>query len=156
MDMSSSTSTDFGDSWRSWSPQRNAYNNQGPSWVGLLILGIMLIIFGMISIAIVGDSGSSIDYSYDPFAEQEREFDNTTNAIGGIMIFGGFVMILVSFLVRSHEDSLAMQISQETPEQPGPQIERRVVEEVIKVRCRYCSTLNDVDSKHCISCGAVL
>lgn len=29
-------------------------------------------------------------------------------------------------------------------------------EEVIKVRCRYCSTLNDVDAKNCVACGATL
>jgi len=28
--------------------------------------------------------------------------------------------------------------------------------EVIKVRCRYCSTLNDVDAKNCVACGATL
>jgi uncharacterized membrane protein len=128
------------------------YGNQGPAWVGLLVLGIMLIISGIMSIAFF----SSDDSSYDPWAQQDSDFDKTTNTMGAIMIIGGFVMILVSFMVKSHETSLVERMARFEPREQEPESERRVVEELIKVRCRYCSTLNDVNAKHCISCGAVL
>ena len=137
-----------------WNYHRNAGDPQGPKWIGLLTTGVLLIIFGFVLVAMVSSADNS-NY-LDPFAEQDRQFDNATNAIGGIMIFGGFVFILVSFFVKSHEDSMAWRMSEDMPEAPEPVQERRVIEEVIKVRCRYCGTLNEVNSKHCTSCGAVL
>lgn len=154
-DVFSHTNIGTPDSVNTWTPSPAPYGSQGPAWVGLLVLGIMLIISGMMSIAFFSAPDTSGGY-YDPFAQQDADFNRTTDTMGGIMIFGGLVMILVSFLVKSHESSLAERMAATRSEQAQSEPEKRVVEEVIKVRCRYCSTLNDVSAKHCISCGAVL
>jgi hypothetical protein len=85
----------------------------------------------------------------DPFFDDVR---GMSSAMGGLLLVFGLILVLVALWMKAQKVG-----EQAEPIQPQPQqIERRVVEEVIKVRCRYCGTLNNVDEKMCTACGGTL
>lgn len=115
--------------------------------LGLIVMGIMMI-FGGVMFNVLG----SIADSSDPFQE-DSGFQDFACIAGGGSIIVGIILLVLGYHVWSKED-LSSDVEEDIPDEP----EREVVKtyEVIKVRCRYCGTLNDVNAPTCVSCGARL
>lgn len=69
--------------------------------------------------------------------------------VGVIAFVVGPVVIWVGLWMRANK-------IWEPPVAPQPVIEKHIIEEVIKVRCKYCGTLNGVKDKACSACGGTL
>jgi ribosomal protein L40E len=69
----------------------------------------------------------------------------------------GFVSIIILYVaiqIRSHEARSAAAQAQYAPRiYQSTEIKER---EIVKVKCRFCSTLNPDGARNCISCGAIL
>ncbi len=131
----------------------------GPrGWQGMLVGGIMFLLIGFVQIAVIGAMTS------DP-AFSGMGFGDAPYLIAGVVILIGLVLIVLSFSTRS-SDMAAAQRQAEAMEQARKEQERHEEEErqkmvdaiksTIKVRCRYCGSLNDETAKKCESCGADL
>jgi hypothetical protein len=78
-------------------------------------------------------------------------------AFGWISGIAGFLFLVLSvYIWREEENALETAMFKDEPRDydfnpVGPQ-----QPEVIKVRCRYCGTLNGVQEKNCTACGATL
>jgi hypothetical protein len=73
-------------------------------------------------------------------------------AIGIVALLFGPILLSIGVWMRSNQ----IWEPKEPPAAPQQIIEKHVVEEVIKVRCKYCGTLNDVNDKACSACGGTL
>ncbi len=120
-------------------------NYSGPPWVGVLIFGIFMMLGGTMAFVFVATGPQ------DPFFE---DFNRTPMAMGAVLLIFGVILILIALWMRTNKvGERAEQATQQTQPQP---VERRIVQEVVKVRCSYCGTLNDVNDKECTSCGGTL
>jgi hypothetical protein len=125
------------------------YQTNGPPWVGVLLFGIVMTFGGVMFIAFSASMQSDQSLFYD------RDFSRLPMTMGGIALAFGLIIIAVAVLMFVTKTGEPQQPPQ-TP-QPAPQsVEKHVVEEVIKIRCRYCGTLNNVNDKSCTACGGVL
>ena len=85
------------------------------------------------------------------------EFATAASVFGWISILASLAFFgLVAYIRVIEREEVEESILKDEPRDydfnpVGPQ-----KEEVIKVRCRYCSTLNDVNAKNCVACGATL
>jgi len=124
-----------------------------PPWIGVLVFGIFLTFGGVMFLAF----GASMisDDPYDPFYGFDREASRTPMMMGAVMLLFGLILIVVAIWMHKAGIGEGSSAVAQIP-QPPPSTEYHVVREVIKVRCRYCSTLNDVNAKACTSCGGVL
>jgi len=81
---------------------------------------------------------------------------------GMLMIVVGVLIILYAFARHDWQDedtSIADTDSGDYQDLARELLKREVVKEIkstIKVRCRYCGTLNDEGATHCEACGAAL
>jgi ribosomal protein L40E len=115
----------------------------GSNWIGLLFGGFMFIALGII----VG----SAEPDADPFP--------------AVMILMGVVVMLLAPLARRSEIEANIQRDLRLEEQQAED-ERlreeekqeivRAVKSTIKIRCRYCGTLNEEKATRCESCGGSL
>jgi hypothetical protein len=121
------------------------------SWVGIAGFGILMVISGLYVLPIIGSAGAGII------------------AVGFFMIIGAFfakrwegddeVFADLDYNweeemnARAIEDSLRMRRQERQRE-----IEEivKVVKSTIRVRCRYCGTLNEEKANKCESCGGSL
>lgn len=71
---------------------------------------------------------------------------------GVVAFVVGPIMIWIGLWMRSNR----IWEPKEQPATQQPVIEKHVIEEVIKVRCKYCGTLNEVNDKACSACGGTL
>jgi uncharacterized membrane protein len=121
-----------------------------------LILGIFMIVAGIMQLAMA----SSFRDPMSGFGGTDTGFDSTMSTIGGVLIFVGFIMILLSFFVHKHEDEEEVARLETVEEERKEQIEEiaKVIKDqmTVKVRCRYCGGLNDEKANKCESCGAAL
>ncbi len=83
----------------------------------------------------------------------------------GIMILAGVVVMLLAPLARRSEVEANIQrdirLEEERAEQERLREEEkedivRAVKSTIKIRCRYCGTLNEEMATRCESCGGAL
>jgi len=123
-------------------------SGNGPNGLGLIVMGIMMI-FGGIMFNVLG----SMAASSDPFIE-DSGFQDVACVMGGGAIIVGIILLALGYHVWSKEE----QSTDEETVQPVEEPQKQVIQtyEVIKVRCRYCGTLNDVNAPTCVSCGARL
>jgi len=92
------------------------------------------------------------------FYEENREAGRMAAIFATITLILGIVFVVISLGVRQHEQKrfeTAARIAQESRDQQIHQI-AKAVKSTIKVRCRYCGTLNEEDTSNCESCGATL
>ena len=121
----------------------------------LLIIGVSFFIASAILFA------SSYIASGDEVSPIENPgSDHATQAFwifGWILGVAGFLFLVLSLYIWSVEkNALETAMFKDEPRDydfspVGPQRP-----EVIKVRCRYCGTLNGVQEKNCSACGATL
>jgi hypothetical protein len=128
----------------------------GPAWIGLLVLGIMLIGSSIFGFAISASQYDTAENSF--FYEQDREAGRMFAIFATITLILGIVFLVISFRVRQYEQKrleTVARIAQESRDQQIHQI-AKAVKSTIKVRCRYCGTLNEEGASNCESCGATL
>jgi len=92
------------------------------------------------------------------FYEADREAGRMFAIFATITLVLGIVFIAISFKVRRDEQmrlETMARIAQENRSQQISQI-AEAVKSTIKVRCRYCGTLNEENASNCGSCGATL
>jgi len=123
-----------------------------PSWAGIIVVGVFLIILG---IGVTGISaGLGVGFVF----------------IGIVMVVGGATSAGKEGIDAVYERSLADQFVQ--TEEEGEledaiqarkvarqqEVEEiiRAVKQTIRIRCRYCGTLNEEKANKCESCGASL
>jgi len=105
------------------------------------------------------------DYNYRDIANAELDKGMMRSTVKLVLRFGGEPLVLGDLpnkdaqaaygLVR--ENLVRSQVPMAQNVAPPPPMPAEVVEkEVVKVRCRYCGTLNDESSRVCSSCGATL
>jgi MFS family permease len=129
----------------------------GFSWIGLIVFGVFMIIGG----AIVLVNSQPDESSWYPSEEPTAEF----RVLAGVFIIGGILAILASPLLRRSEIEANIQKELRLEEQRAEE-ERlreeerddivRAVKSTIKIRCRYCGTLNEEKATRCESCGGSL
>jgi hypothetical protein len=117
--------------------------------LGVMVMGVMMI-FGGIMFNVFG----SMSASSDPFFE-DSGFQDIACVMGGGAIVVGIVLLAIGYFAWTKEQDSAVDDSTYEVE-PEPQREVVKTYEVIKVRCRYCGTLNEVNAPTCVSCGARL
>ncbi len=126
-------------------------NYNGPPWVGVLIFGIVMLLGGTMAFVFAATMAGDPN---DMFYDFNKDASRIPMAMGAVFLIFGLVIIGISLWMRTNKVGERMpELSNQSSAQ---NVERRVVEEVIKVRCRYCGTLNSVDDKACISCGGTL
>jgi hypothetical protein len=137
--------TPFSDTWPA--PSQTTSDSPpsvgGSNWIGLLFGGFMFIAMGVIVGSTEPDMG--------PFP--------------AIMILMGVGVMLLAPLARRSEIAANVQRDLRLEEQRAEE-ERlkeeekedivRAVKSTIKVRCRYCGTLNEEKATRCESCGGAL
>ena len=105
------------------------------------------------------------DYNYRDIANAELDKGMMRSTVKLVLRFGGEPLVLGDLpnkdaqaaygLVRENLVRSQAPVAQNVA--PPPPMPAEVVEkEVVKVRCRYCGTLNDESSRVCSSCGATL
>jgi ribosomal protein L40E len=131
-------------------------SGQGPAWVGLLVLGIIMIASSVFGFVISASQYDTAETSY--FYETDREAGRMFAAFATITLILGLAFIAISFKVKRDEQvrlETMTRIAQENRNQEISQIVN-AVKSSVKVRCRYCGTLNEEDASNCESCGATL
>jgi len=77
---------------------------------------------------------------------------------GWLFLFAGVVFLFLTLIVweekrLAHEEAI---FKTEPRDFDFDTFRTERVVEVIKVRCRYCGTLNEASAKNCIACGAAM
>lgn len=115
------------------------------------------------------------DYNYQDVANVVLDKGFTRSTLKLVLRFGGEPLVLQDLPNSDAERAYALvredlgryqapftqnamnATSYQGPVQAPPTGGAAIVErEVVKVRCRYCGTLNDETAKTCVSCGATL
>jgi rubrerythrin len=127
-----------------------------PAWVGLLVFGIMLIASSFFGYAISASQYDTPETSF--FYEADREAGRIFAIFATITLILGFVLIAISFKVRRDEQMRLETMARIAQEDRDLQIHQiaEAVKSTVKVRCRYCGTLNEENASNCESCGATL
>lgn len=120
----------------------------GASWIGLVIMGAIFVLMGVMSYGM-----STIMSSSSPFFD-ESGIGEVGCLMGGGMTILGVVLLYFGYRQYRKEEERASTVQPVYPQDQTRQAVQTV--EVVKVRCRYCGTLNDVGAPTCISCGARL
>ena len=105
------------------------------------------------------------DYTYRDIANAVLDKGLMRSTVKLVLRFGGEPLVLGNLpnndaqsaygLIRANLEKAQNPLPQSVGAAPPPATQ--VVEkEVVKVRCRYCGTLNDESSRVCSSCGATL
>lgn len=131
-------------------------SNQGSTWVGLLVLGMMMIAGSIFGFSISDSKYDTEETSF--FYESDREAGRMFAVFATITLLLGIVFLGLSFKVRQDEKArleTMARIAQEDNDQQVHEIVK-AVKSTIKVRCRYCGTLNEESASNCESCGATL
>ncbi len=126
------------------------------SWVGLLLFGIFAIVVGVIALSFSAANSSSDPL--DPFSQINNEAARNFGIFGAGFIIVGIVMIVLSFVVKGRAEVRQQEEIRSADEARQREVEEiaQAVKSTIKIRCRYCGTLNDENSSKCESCGASL
>jgi hypothetical protein len=144
----------FGGSWTDPGPVMGGPRGSQ----GQLAAGIMFIIIGIVQLVIAGVVMSDPDFP-------GMGVGGVPFIIAGGTFLIGFALIALSFSTRNSEIAAARQqaeaLEQSRIEQERHEEEERkrmveAIKSTIKVRCRYCGSLNDESASKCESCGADL
>ncbi len=127
-----------------------------PSWIGVLIFGIVTIAAGVIALSM--SVSTSNNDPLDPFNQIDNQAARNFGIFGAVFLVVGIVLIVVSFVVKAREENKEVMEAQAVEEAHRRDVEEiaQAVKSTIKIRCRYCGTLNDETSVKCESCGASL
>jgi hypothetical protein len=122
-----------------------------PNWIGMIVVGVLLMLIGVILLS-------------------------ASSTVGGGVIFIGILMLAGAWMAQKwdYDDTAFSDLddrwqnefeSQSIDEefQDISTARQKEIEEIVKavkstirVRCRYCGTLNEEKSNKCESCGASL
>ena len=143
LDTLPSTSEPSKETPRGAGPLTGKFSNR----LALLVAGIVLF---FIAVALFSAAYFESNRSGGNYATAAAVF-GLISLLASLAFFG-----LVAYIKVTEREKVEESILKDEPRDydfnpVGPQRE-----EVIKVRCRYCSTLNDVDAKNCVACGATL
>ena len=94
----------------------------------------------------------------DFFYETDNEAANVFAAFGVIALIIGIILIPLSFKLKDSEERKRQEQmeAQEAARQSNVQEIANALRSSIKIRCRYCGTLNEEAASNCSSCGATL
>ena len=105
------------------------------------------------------------DYNYRDIANAELDKGMMRSTVRLVLRFGGEPLVLGDLPNNEAQEAYGLIRENLTRSQapmtqnivaPSPAPTEVVEKEVVKVRCRYCGTLNDETSRICSSCGATL
>ena len=122
-----------------------------PNWVGMIVVGGLLMLIGVVLLSASG-------------------------VVGGGVIFIGVLMLVGALLARDwdYDDAAFSDLDYQWQDEVVSQsmneefreintARQKEIEEIVKavkstirVRCRYCGTLNEEKANNCESCGASL
>jgi len=122
-----------------------------PNWVGMIVVGGLLMLIGVVLLSASG-------------------------VVGGGVIFIGILMLVGALLARDwdYDDAAFSDLDYQWQDEVESQsmneefreintARQKEIEEIVKavkstirVRCRYCGTLNEEKANNCESCGASL
>ncbi len=124
--------------------------------MGLLLFGIFAIGAGVIALSFSATTSSSDPL--DPFNQINNEAARNFGIFGAVFIIVGIVMIVLSFVVKGRAKMRQQEEIRSADEARQKEVQEiaQAVKSTIKIRCRYCGTLNDENSANCESCGAAL
>lgn len=129
---------------------------KGSGWVGVLMIGLILTVTSVIGFSISASLSDSAETSV--FSEMDREAARMVAIFASGTLIFGLILIVASFMARQSEQTrleTEARIAQERHDQNVQEIVQ-AVKSTIKVRCRYCGTLNEETASNCESCGAAL
>jgi rubrerythrin len=137
-------------------PLGDAGRGSATNSTAVLVSGISLIAVAIASFAISATNRNTdpTDFFYD--------FDNETATVfaifGAVMLIVGIVCIGLSFKLKDDEKTRqeSQARAEEAARQQSIQDLAKAIKSNIKIRCRYCGTLNEEAASNCISCGAAL
>ena len=143
-----------------WEARGTRWN--GPKWLGMMITGFVIILMGiMLSVA---ESAMEEQSSFYPQDTSTGGHD-AMSALAAIMVIIGIILIIGGAASRGREleeNALRQAAAEEEidRERAERELEKQeivnAVKSTIKVRCRYCGTLNEENEEKCDSCGAPL
>lgn len=143
-----------------WGVRGTRWN--GPKWLGMMITGFVIILMGiMLSVA---ESAMEEQSSFYPQDTSTGGHD-AMSALAAIMVIIGIILIIGGAASRGREleeNALGQAAAEEEidRERTERELEKQeivnAVKSTIKVRCRYCGTLNEENEEKCDSCGAPL
>jgi len=131
--------------------RRSEWNSTSVLVYGILSIGGAIFAF---AVSATSRNADPNDFFYD--------FDNETSTIfavvGMISLIIGVVFVVLSFRLKEGEarrlESQAR--AEEAEREKNVQDIAKAIRSNIKIRCRYCGTLNEEDASKCSSCGATL
>jgi rubrerythrin len=128
----------------------------GRNSTSLLVYGIVSVAGAIFAFA-VSVSTRNTDPS-DFFYDIDNESSGMFALMGALSLIIGLVFVVLSFKVKNDEERrLESQAkADEAARQRDIQDIADAVKSNIKVRCRYCGTLNEEDASKCSACGAAL
>jgi len=143
LDTLPSTSEPLKETSRGAGPLTGKFSNR----LALLVAGVILF---FIAVALFSAAYFESNRNGGNYATAAAVF-GLISLLASLAFFG-----LVPYIKVTEREEVEESILKDEPRDydfnpVGPQRE-----EVIKVRCKYCSTLNDVDAKNCVACGATL
>jgi hypothetical protein len=147
-----------------WATNRHGFGSTTPSFLAgrltnpllLLVLGVTLILVSW-SLFIIANIASG-----DPIKLFEKPSGGGPRAawlFGCLALVAGLVYLFLSAVAKGAKAKALYEddFRTEPRDYDGIGISGAThYHEVIKVRCRYCGTLNEVATSNCIACGGVL
>ena len=129
---------------------------QQTSSTGTLVAGILMMVVAFVPVMM-----STVAYNPDPSdfgSDMDNQFATVAALMGVVMLIIGGVLILYSRVLKDQEASRleAQARAEEEARQRNIQDIAAAMKSNIKVRCRYCGSLNDEDATKCDSCGGTL
>jgi uncharacterized membrane protein len=122
-----------------------------------LVLGIFMIFAGIMWSVMASSFNSNANSGFGGF---DSGIESGMSAMGVVVILVGFLLIALSFFVHKHEDEEEVARLETVEEEKKEQVEeiaKAIKDQIaVKIRCRYCGSLNDESANKCESCGAAL
>ncbi len=87
--------------------------------------------------------------------------DNVVRALwifGWLFLLAGIAVLLIGAYARSEKKAAVEELMFKTEPRDFDldHFDQSKTVEVVKVRCRYCGTLNDASAKNCVACGGTM